>query len=575
MNRNLIFLFLIILFFPTVGLSASWSDKYGEDTSPDGTEKVFLENGAATANNWMTLDTIKAWIGGGGGAVDSVFGRTGAVTAQAGDYSAYYLALATCSTIGEVPTWNGSDFVCSTPTGSGDMAKATYDTGDNGIVDNAEALLGGTWVAPGADIGSGAPVAVTGTTATFDTYNTSATDGERYQLIWNTDDPSVTCDSDHNGAFAYRRSDNSFRYCDGTAWSPLPGGDGGSGNVILTEGDTAPTAGSLPEGSLFHDTTDNTLYLQTATGLLHSGAWSWEANSVPTYTLDLTISGALSGDSITVDGTAYTASATITGLADGVQTLTQAFGDTNDTVTWSGTDAGLVTGTPPDTQIDMGGANRSLTATFGVTTVDCDNLGTWDFYYNVDHSNGTTTACAQGGIDTGTFYGDMAASSVWNSTTGGTYSVIGGNTDDYIEFPAHVTGDEGYVKLTVHAETDQSSRSTLFEYDIDLDNKISVRWRDGYGYALYRHVDGNYIYVVASSTLPLGSSAVVEARWSVSGDEMSIRVDGGTWVSTSGVVSLTGTEPTAQLIGEKYVGYSGQDMYIDDIYTSTSYDGGN
>lgn len=60
--------------------------------------------------------------------VDSVFGRTGAVTAQAGDYSAFYLADITGESVGDlsdvdltgitngqVLTWSGSGFVPATP----------------------------------------------------------------------------------------------------------------------------------------------------------------------------------------------------------------------------------------------------------------------------------------------------------------------------------------------------------------------------------------------------------------------------------------------------------------------------
>ncbi len=53
--------------------------------------------------------------------VDSVFGRTGAVTAESGDYSAFYESVLTC-TDGQVKKWSAGAWICGTDdTGSGSM----------------------------------------------------------------------------------------------------------------------------------------------------------------------------------------------------------------------------------------------------------------------------------------------------------------------------------------------------------------------------------------------------------------------------------------------------------------------
>jgi len=65
-------------YFPTLTDEANWNAK-APTASPTFT-------GTATVNN-LTITGTCTGCGGGGGAVSSVFGRTGAVTAQTGDYS--------------------------------------------------------------------------------------------------------------------------------------------------------------------------------------------------------------------------------------------------------------------------------------------------------------------------------------------------------------------------------------------------------------------------------------------------------------------------------------------------------
>jgi hypothetical protein len=137
----------------------------------------------------------------GGGAVSSVFGRTGAVVSASGDYSAAQItglgALATfanCSTANQVPVWNGSAWVCATPSGSG-----LTDPGAVGIV--VESVVGSPATTITRSISGGYGIAVsnangvsgnpniylssesTNATAQTASYTAQATDFEKYQIV--------------------------------------------------------------------------------------------------------------------------------------------------------------------------------------------------------------------------------------------------------------------------------------------------------------------------------------------------------------------------------------------------------
>ena len=265
------------------------------------------------------------------------------------------------------------------------------------------------------------------------------------------------------------------------------------GGTTYVEQATDPSAGDESAGTWIFNTANGKGFFQSTTGL-YEFAGTYTTNPAPTYTLDLTISGALSGDSITVNGTAYTASATISGLSDGVQTLTQAFGGTNDTVTWSGTDAGLVTGTPPNTQIDMSGANRSLTATFGAA------VSTYEIEENFDGTGYQLTG--------------------WTETD---------NPDeDYTTSPAPLEGTESIYII----ETGANSGIT---HSVDASQTKSVRFlfnpqttnSDGYIFT-FRRANGNDLcsVVMESST----NAVRVRNRQNISSsDTVGTMADGTTY----------------------------------------------
>lgn len=75
------------------------------------------------------VPTESGGSGGGGGAVDSVFGRTGTVTAADGDYDSFYLSLDTAQTVVAVHTFNPT--VAGAPFALGANATGQLVTGLN------------------------------------------------------------------------------------------------------------------------------------------------------------------------------------------------------------------------------------------------------------------------------------------------------------------------------------------------------------------------------------------------------------------------------------------------------------
>lgn len=54
---------LIVCMISSTSDAASWKTTDTEDTSVNGGEIVFVENEGATDNNWMSLNTIRTWLG--------------------------------------------------------------------------------------------------------------------------------------------------------------------------------------------------------------------------------------------------------------------------------------------------------------------------------------------------------------------------------------------------------------------------------------------------------------------------------------------------------------------------------
>jgi len=133
----------------------------------------------------------------------------------------------------------------------------------------------------------------------------------------------------------------------------------------IPSGGTSPTIqaddpdSSSPVG-FYGATTSGHFFYKSSLGLFDFASGTYTLDPPPTYTLNLSITG---GGTVTIDSTGYTSSGSphaITGQS-GTVNMTAAYGTGEDTITWSGD---TVSGTYPDYTIDMGSADKTITAAF-------------------------------------------------------------------------------------------------------------------------------------------------------------------------------------------------------------------
>lgn len=139
-------------------------------------------------------------------------------------------------------------------------------------------------------------------------------------------------------------------------------------NNISTAAPTVQSADptSSSEVGWYLATGSGDLFYKSSAGLF-TITGSYAADSV-TYSLSLTVVG---DSAVTVSGTSRNAAGspyTISGLS-GATALTGAYGGSDDTIAWSGTDGGSVTGSYPNYSINVDG-NKTLTMTGSVAGGD-------------------------------------------------------------------------------------------------------------------------------------------------------------------------------------------------------------
>jgi len=146
----------------------------------------------------------------------------------------------------------------------------------------------------------------------------------------------------------------------------------------------------------------------------------------PSYTMNLTISGASGDDKVTIGSTDYTASAAISGLGSETTALT-GVPDTDRTIACTGT---AVTGTTPNYLVDMSDSNEDVACTFSAAELaiiasqtDVPN-GSTEFYGSSLHYGQSVLLAGETTIHSLT---------VWITTvngSGGTLTVDLGTTRD-------------------------------------------------------------------------------------------------------------------------------------------------
>lgn len=209
----------------------------------------------------------------------------------------------------------------------------------------------------------------------------------------------------------------------------------------------------------------------------------------------------------------------------------------------------------------------------------CDNLGSYELYYDVDHSSGTTTACVSGGTETVTFT-SVSADSSWDCTSGGTYGVLwDGACNKYVEIPATgLSTSSGYIKLSIKTpSTLAANDQEVFEWTYDIDNQIYlyIDYTLGSGYRLV----AKYIYagtywgaVTDYKTLSTDTCYILEVYWDVSAGKIGTRYGGDLWSEASGITNAFSTPSNGVRFGEDTTNkcYTSTSLGFDDIYFDSS-----
>jgi len=340
-------------------------------------------------------------------------------------------------------------------------------------------------------------------------------------------------------------------------------GGGGSGNVTLSEGSGAPTAGALPEGSLYHDTDDHTLFLQTATGLLHSGAWTWTANQAVTRTLSITDPG--NGDVITCSDADLSAAIN---CGDG---NTDCSATTNDNAVISGLTGtaaagrhwtawtGDLTGTAYDNGTVTMDANKTGTATFAQ-----DSAGNEVFAWTGDTSNDADTPAGS----TATVHGSFTRTATAAHTGANGGDTVNSTAENGLSFGLPSGYDPNRGTWTVWVNPNDVA--TDFRY-IDV---LGVG--DNTAASLYLYMEGGDVTATINgdatqhsayiTTGTVGTWMKITVRWLMNDADGYLTLDVDGTSMTADIVSDTFANTPTNLCVGSCGNDTSWDVYIDDEY---------
>lgn len=230
---------------------------------------------------------------------------------------------------------------------------------------------------------------------------------------------------------------------------------------------------------------------------------------------------------------------------------------------------------PTTTPLTMDG-NKSVGATFSVSTADCANLGTWAVYYDFDHTDGTTTACVQAGtITTSLTSATVASDDIGGNTTNKVN--LGSLNDNYVTIVnnAYMSLDEGYIKLDLYHTVDESG--TFWEYYAASTDLVYSQLRVGETERNWWYEGGTGSARNASSQPTINTWNTIEVRWDKATTSIDVRINEGVWSESDIPTGTAGTEPTNIILGEQSSNINGTTMtvYMDNVYISNSFSGGN
>lgn len=203
---------------------------------------------------------------------------------------------------------------------------------------------------------------------------------------------------------------------------------------------------------------------------------------------------------------------------------------------------------------------------------------TYTIRYNSDHGSGTNYAYTSNGSGSNDADAmDATASAAQNNTSGGTYSLLVDGAGDSIDW---TTGTTGYVdssagSLEMYVYVDAASmtgEAPLFElYPSATGGTNLIRAKlNSNGTVNTRH-EGNNVVVSFNTTasISLQTWQRLRFRWTVSGDEVGVRIGTGSWESDSAGDPVTAFSSSADMIvrvgAGVYNGVQNDDIYIDDF----------
>lgn len=245
--------------------------------------------------------------------------------------------------------------------------------------------------------------------------------------------------------------------------------------------------------------------------------------------------------------------------------------------TWDGSHDSVETLEKRVAVLDQGGkfeGTQFIDDNVESTAGETEETTVWDFSWDCEGDNDTERATATAGDGTvvASYYlpgGGAIQSSIVH---GGSWAVLknSGGYWDWAVPPADAfaNGDEGYASVWVYGPFSLAiGDDWIFRINLNLSNRIQLNVRPGNVFRMERI--GNGITHLASTTWPSASTwHQIEMRWSVSGNAMSMRIDGGTWIdadTTTPLSSFAGT-PTYVSLNNVSNGY-----YWDDINLSLTY----
>jgi hypothetical protein len=349
-----------------------------------------------------------------------------------------------------------------------------------------------------------------------------------------------------------------YFFNNGGALQMVGAGSGGASPTIQADDPTEASATGW-----YLATTSGDAFYKSDDGLFNISAGTYVADTPATYSLTLTVADS---GTLTINGTGYTSSGsphTITGLSGSVS-ITAAYGGTNNTLSWTGTDAGDVSGSYPNYSITMDSA-KAITATFSESG---GGSGSLTAFIAGSENNGATLSTGTGTLTVS----GMTHAVDHNSVTDGAFL----NSSGYAEIPTSGNIDYavGKISFWIYPTATQTANQYRYMFSDAADYHAFCLVHEADNTLRLRTTSGSAYFPAAVSTNLLTQNTwhFVELTWSDVDDQVTLRINGGT-VNTQSLSFTGATESTNfRLFNSSAGGSSGYQARFDtvSIYSTTS-----